>query len=92
MNPIIAIPGLGASETLVVLGIPLLYALPIWLACRRYGPGQYHWRLVAILATLLLSWIGYILVNAIKAGIAGFAEGVKSTEAQISNPTKPSAP
>jgi hypothetical protein len=75
MRPLSFLGGLGSSELEVLLGVPLLYALPIWLSFRKYGEGRAHWRIVSIVATLFLSWIGYILVSAIESGAKGYAEG-----------------
>lgn len=76
MNPqILFIGGLGGSELFVLIVIPLLYVVPIWMSFRKYGEGKAHWRGLSILATLLLSWIGYIIVSSIHAGTKGYVEG-----------------
>jgi hypothetical protein len=66
---------LGGPELMVLIGIPLLYIVPIWVSIRVYREGQSHWRLISIVAVLLMSWVGFILVRAVKSGIGGYAEG-----------------
>jgi hypothetical protein len=76
MTPLpLSLLGLAGPELFLLLALPLLYVLPVWLSVRRYGPGQQHWRLFSILATLLLSWVGFILVASVRAGLAGYVEG-----------------
>ena len=66
---------LGGPELMVLIGIPLLYVVPIWVSIRVYREGQSHWRLISIVAVLFMSWIGFILVRAVKSGIRGYVEG-----------------
>ena len=66
---------LGGPEWIVLLVIPLLYIAPIWLSVRMYRDGESHWRLFSIIAVLLLSWVGFVLVLATKSGIRGYLEG-----------------
>jgi TctA family transporter len=75
MHPLSFLGGLGASEWVALLGVPLLYILPLWLSFRNYGEGRTHWRTVSIVATLFFSWMGYILVSAMAAGTKGYVEG-----------------
>lgn len=74
-QPILSIGGLGGRELFVLMVLPLLYIVPIWMSFRKYGEGKAHWRGLSILATLLFSWIGYILINSIHAGTQGYVEG-----------------
>ena len=84
-NPILAlIGGIGPSELFILLLLPLAYVLPIWLAFRKYGEGQSHWRALAILATVLFSWIGYILVSCVHAATGGYVEGRKPSRSRES--------
>ncbi len=69
------IGGLGGRELSVLIVLPLLYVIPIWMSFRKYGEGKAHWRGLSILATLLFSWIGYILISSIHAGTKGYVEG-----------------
>jgi len=69
------IGGLDPSELFILLLLPLCYVLPIWLACRKYGEGKSHWRTIAILATVMFSWLGYILVSCIYSATGGYREG-----------------
>ena len=74
LQPLLAM-ALGGPELMVLVGIPLLYIVPIWLSIRNYRDGQSHWRLISIVAVLFMSWVGFILVRAIKSGIRGYVEG-----------------
>lgn len=73
--PFVSFVPLGGQELFILLGIPLLYILPIWLSLRWYGPEQRQWRAISIIASLLMSWVGFILVRAIHSGFAGYQEG-----------------
>jgi hypothetical protein len=65
----------GGPEIFLLIVLPLLYVVPIWLSFRKYREGEEHWRGLSILATLLLSWVGYILIGSIRAGAKGYVEG-----------------
>ena len=69
------IGGIGPSELFILLLLPLGYVLPIWLAFRKYGEGKAHWRTLAIVATVMFSWLGYILVSCIYSATGGYREG-----------------
>ena len=65
---------LGGSEMFVLIVLPLLYVLPIWMSFRKYREGKSHWRALSIIATLLLSWIGYILISSLHSGASGYTQ------------------
>jgi hypothetical protein len=68
-NPILAfLGGIGQTELFTLLLLPLGYVLPIWMVCRKYGEVKSHWWAMAILAVLLFSWIGYILISGNQSG------------------------
>lgn len=68
---------LSGDEMRILLSIPLFYLVPIWLSFRYYGKGEAHWRLFSILATVMGSWLGFVIVRAIRAGLRRYLEGRK---------------
>lgn len=66
---------LGGDEMRILLSIPLFYLVPIWLSFRYYGKGERYWRLFSILATVVGSWLGFVIVRAIRAGLRAHLEG-----------------
>jgi hypothetical protein len=72
--PILAFGPLGGPEMFILLLLPLLYLVPIWLSFRKYGEGKGHWRMLSIVATLLFSWLGYIVIGSLHSGAKGYVE------------------
>lgn len=68
---------LQAQELIVLLGGGLGYLFPIALACKLYGKDELHWRHLTILATVLFSWIGFLTVRCIRAGVRGYVDAME---------------
>ncbi len=65
---------IGTPELLVLLGIPLLIILPIWMSFRVYKNELTLWKQLSCVASLLASWIGFVIVRCIHQAYTGYQD------------------
>lgn len=59
---------------MILVGIPLLWILPIWLSFVQYRKTLRLWCHLSVLLSFLFSWVGFILARCIYAGYTGYQE------------------
>jgi hypothetical protein len=65
---------MGTPELFVLLGIPLLFILPVWLSLKIYKDELRFWRQLSCLASILASWPGFIIVRSIHQARKGYED------------------
>lgn len=65
---------MGRPELLFLIGVPLLFVLPVWLSFRTYRGELALWRQLSCVASLFGSWAGFVMVRCIHQAYAGYQE------------------
>jgi hypothetical protein len=65
---------MGTQELFVLLGIPLLFILPVCLSLKIYKDELRFWRQLSCLASILASWPGFIIVRSIHQARKGYED------------------